>query len=172
MDNTVDCAYTGRRSYDTTNSKIVEDSSIQQHQQQFDQHSNPNPTTPPPFFFTWSLQNTPPSQNKWRYSIHADQTFSSLTTFIENITTFVSLNKFIIKIDSTIYLLIPTMYYKNINIFLYIWSNLKTFDFSGSKNNIYFWDGVVSWIPNIAAPFSFTWLMCCFLYLFMFFYGI
>jgi hypothetical protein len=51
MDNTVDCAYTGRRSYDTTNSKIIEDSSIQQHQQQFDQHSNPNPTTAPPLLF-------------------------------------------------------------------------------------------------------------------------
>jgi hypothetical protein len=61
----------------------------------------------------------PPSQNKCRYSFRMGQTFLSLTWFIEIISNIWSLNKFIIKIDSKIYLMIliiNIMYYKY-NIF-------------------------------------------------------
>jgi hypothetical protein len=50
---------------------------------------------------------------KCRYSICTGQTFLSLTRYIENIlTTFIFLNKFIMNINSTIYLMILIMYYK------------------------------------------------------------
>jgi hypothetical protein len=48
----------------------------------------------------------PSSQNKYRYGIHVGQTFLHLIRFVEN--------KFIIKIDSTIYLMILIMYFKSI----------------------------------------------------------
>jgi hypothetical protein len=45
--------------------------------------------------------------------------------------TFVSQNKFILKIDLMIYLMILIMY----NILLYIFWNLSTFDFPESEND-------------------------------------
>jgi len=42
----------------------------------------------------------------------ADQFFTILTRFIENTCNIKSLNKFVIKIYSTIYLMILIMYYK------------------------------------------------------------
>jgi hypothetical protein len=53
-----------------------------------------------------------PSQNKCCYSICADQISFSLTKFVENISDICISNKFIMKIDSTIYLMILIMYYK------------------------------------------------------------
>ena len=45
----------------------------------------------------------PMSKNKCRYGICAGQTFLSLTMFVKILAIFISLTKFIIKIDSTIY---------------------------------------------------------------------
>ena len=44
--------------------------------------------------------------------ICVNQIFSSLVRFVENIDKFISLNKFIMKIDFIIHLMILTMYYK------------------------------------------------------------
>jgi hypothetical protein len=44
--------------------------------------------------------------------IHASQTFSNLTKFVEILATFVSPNKFIVKIDSMVYVIILIIYYK------------------------------------------------------------
>jgi hypothetical protein len=76
------------------------------------------------FFLRWGsidrcIAILPPSQNKCRYSFRIGQTFLSLIGFIKIISNICSLNKFIIKIDSKIYLMILIMYYKY-NIFLYI----------------------------------------------------
>jgi hypothetical protein len=54
----------------------------------------------------------PPSLFKCRREIRTDQIFSRLIKFIKILTIFVSHNKFIMKIDSTIYLIILIMYYK------------------------------------------------------------
>jgi hypothetical protein len=43
--------------------------------------------------------------------------------------TFISLNKFIMKIDSMIYLMILFMYYKYYYFLIYIWSKLNLLDF-------------------------------------------
>lgn len=53
-----------------------------------------------------------PFQNKCLYGIHAGQTFLSLTIFIKHISIFISSNKLIKKIDSTIYLITLIVYYK------------------------------------------------------------
>jgi hypothetical protein len=60
-----------------------------------------------------------PSQNKCHHDICVSQTLLSLTRFVKILETFISLNKFNMKIDSTIYpmILICTV---NTNIFLYI----------------------------------------------------
>jgi hypothetical protein len=42
------------------------------------------------------------------------------------------------KVYLTIYLMILIMHYKYFYILVYIWSEFKTFDFSGNENNIYF----------------------------------
>jgi hypothetical protein len=49
-------------------------------------------------------------QNKCRYGFRVSQTYIGLTGFIKN-TTFVSPVKFIIKIDSMMYLMIVIVYY-------------------------------------------------------------
>jgi hypothetical protein len=54
----------------------------------------------------------PQSQNRCRFGFRAGQTFLTLTRFIEILAIFVSSNKFIMKIDSIIYLMILIMYYK------------------------------------------------------------
>jgi hypothetical protein len=52
--------------------------------------------------------------------------------------TFISPNKYIMKVYSTIYLMILIMHYKYLYILIYIWSKFKAFDFSGRENDIYF----------------------------------
>ena len=52
--------------------------------------------------------------------------------------TFISPNKFIIKIYSMVYVMILIMYYKYYNSFIYNWSKLKKVVFSGSKNEFFF----------------------------------
>ena len=64
------------------------------------------------------------------------QTFSILISFIENISNICISKKIIIKIYSMIYLMILIMYYKYKYSFIYNWSNLKIFNFSGSENDI------------------------------------
>jgi hypothetical protein len=49
--------------------------------------------------------------------------------------TFVSLNKFIMKIDSIIYLMILLMYYKYYYFLIYIWSRFVKFDFLLNEND-------------------------------------
>jgi hypothetical protein len=72
---------------------------------------------------------------KYRYGIRVGQTFLSLTRFIENSRNICISkevyyeNRFNDVSNDTNYVPI------NINIFLYIWSKLSTFDFSGSENN-------------------------------------
>ena len=68
------------------------------------------------------------------WSICAGQTLLNLTRFIKISTTLVSLNKFITKINSTIYLIILIIYIININIFMYIFSQ-KLNMFNSSKND-------------------------------------
>lgn len=53
-----------------------------------------------------------PERIRMSYGMHADQTFSSLTSFIKNMATFVSLYKFIMKISLTIHLIVAIMHYK------------------------------------------------------------
>jgi hypothetical protein len=54
----------------------------------------------------------PPSYNKSRYGMRADQTFSTLTRLVGMRVTFIFSNTFIMTVYSTIYLMIQIMYYK------------------------------------------------------------
>jgi hypothetical protein len=75
---------------------------------------------------------------KYRYGIRAGQTFLSLTRFIENSRN-ICISKEVyyenrfndLSNDTNDTNYVPI----NINIFLYNWSKLSTFDFSGSENN-------------------------------------
>jgi hypothetical protein len=63
--------------------------------------------------------------------------------------TFISPNKFIMIVFSTIYLMILIMCYKCYYSFIYNWSKFKKVDFSGSENDFYFGtEGVMFYYPN------------------------
>ena len=59
-----------------------------------------------------SMGSTPSVRKRRHYRMRDGQTFSSLTSFIEDIATFVSLNKSIMKTHSIVYLMILVMHYK------------------------------------------------------------
>jgi hypothetical protein len=52
--------------------------------------------------------------------------------------TFISQNKFIMIVYSTIYLMILIMYYKYYYSFIYNWSKFKKVNFSKNENDFYF----------------------------------